>query len=183
MVNVVFVLAPGVHLLDVAGPAQVFSTVGSVGGDEAWNLRYVAETTSVDSHQGLALKAETDWPALVPADLVVVPGWWIGDHARVRQPFRSPMLERIAAHHDAGGEVISVCAGAFALAEAGLLDDRRATTHHDVQEQLAALHPRVRVVRDVLYVSDDRVHTSAGIASGTDLALHRVSERLGPHVA
>jgi transcriptional regulator GlxA family with amidase domain len=78
---------------------------------------------------------------------------------------------------------MSVCAGALALAATGLLDDRRATTHHELQDELARRHPRVQVVRDVLFVSQDRVHTSAGIASGIDLALHLVTRRHGPAVA
>jgi transcriptional regulator GlxA family with amidase domain len=76
-----------------------------------------------------------------------------------------------------------VCAGAFALAEAGLLDGRRCTTHHELQDALARRHPRAGVVRDVIHVVDGRVATSAGIASGIDLALHLVATRHGPAAA
>ena len=82
-----------------------------------------------------------------------------------------------------GGTVASVCAGADALGRAGLLDGRRCTTHHDLQDELAARHPRATVVRDVLFTTDDRVVTSAGIASGIDLALHLVALRHGPALA
>ena len=77
----------------------------------------------------------------------------------------------------------SVCAGADALGQAGLLDGRRCTTHHDLQEDLARRYPRACVIRDVLYVLDDRVVTSAGIASGIDLALHLVAYRARPGTA
>ena len=77
----------------------------------------------------------------------------------------------------------SVCAGAEAIGAAGLLDGRRCTTHHDVQDELAARYPRATVVRDVLFTVDDRVVTSAGIASGIDLALHLVATRHGPAAA
>ena len=73
--------------------------------------------------------------------------------------------------------------GAFALAEAGLLDGRRATTHHEVQDELARRFPAVKVVPDVLYVVDDRVATSAGVASGIDLALHVIAVDHGPALA
>jgi transcriptional regulator GlxA family with amidase domain len=76
-----------------------------------------------------------------------------------------------------------VCAGADALGRAGLLDGRRCTTHHDVQEELARRYPKATVVRDVLYVMDNRVATSAGIASGIDLALHLIATRHGPGAA
>ncbi len=82
-----------------------------------------------------------------------------------------------------GGTVASVCAGADALGRAGLLDGRRCTTHHDIQDELARRYPRATVVRDVLYVIDGRVATSAGIASGIDLALHLIAVRDGPAVA
>ena len=76
-----------------------------------------------------------------------------------------------------------MCAGADALGRAGLLDGRRCTTHHDLQEELALRYPRAEVVRDVLYVVDGRVVTSAGIASGIDLALHLVAVRHGAAAA
>lgn len=77
----------------------------------------------------------------------------------------------------------SVCAGAEALGRAGLLDGRRCTTHHDVQDELALRHPGAVVVRDVLFTADDRVITSAGIASGIDLALYLVATDHGPAAA
>lgn len=179
--RVVFVLAPGVQLLDLAGPAQVFDTVGEVT-DATWPLDYVAETVRVESSQGLAVSARTDWPETSADDLVVVPGWRVGD-GRSAPRLTTGTLERIARHHRQGGTVMSVCAGAFALAAAGLLDGHRATTHHELQDELARRHPLVHVVHDVLFVEDGRLLTSAGIASGIDLALHVVAERLGPRIA
>lgn len=167
-----FVLAPQVHLLDLAGPAQVFSTA------DGYELSYYAEASPVPSWQGIALQASTRWPELSAADLVVVPGWRTGFGA-----VSAATLARIAAHHAAGGTVASVCAGADALGRAGLLDGRRCTTHHDLQDDLARDFPAATVIRDVLYVCDDRVVTSAGIASGIDLALHVVALRHGPAAA
>ena len=179
--TVLFVLTPELHLLDLAGPAQVFSAAGDHGG--SYRLAYVADTPRVRSHQGVELSAGTRWPELTARDYVVVPGWRVGPGGRAQRAL-SPALRRgVVAHARAGGHVVSVCAGAFALAEAGLLDRRRATTHHDVQDELARAYPRVEVVRDVLHVSDGRVHTSAGVASGIDLALHLLALDHGPAVA
>jgi transcriptional regulator GlxA family with amidase domain len=175
--RVVFVLMPHLHLLDLAGPAQAFSTAADFGHEYA--LSYVASTPSVPSHQGVALVAGTEWPALDPEDLIIIPGWRSTSTARPGPD----LLEPIAAHHAAGGTVASICVGAFALARAGLLDGRRCTTHHEVQDRLAAQYPRASVVRDVLYVEDDRIITSAGIASGIDLALHLIAVRHGPAAA
>ncbi|MFP1627501.1 GlxA family transcriptional regulator [Streptomyces sp. 5K101] len=180
MTHVVFVLVPGVHLLDLAGPAQVFGTAADFG--HPYRLSYVAEQEQVPSAQGLPLAARTSWPELGPDDLVVVPGWRAPTLRGGPLP-GTALLERLRAHHAAGGSVASVCAGAEALGLAGLLDGRRCTTHHGLQDELAARHPRAVVVRDVLFTTDDRVVTSAGIASGIDLALHLLAGRHGPALA
>ncbi|AGL19901.1 GlxA family transcriptional regulator [Actinoplanes sp. N902-109] len=180
MSRVVFVLVPGLHLLDLAGAAQVFSTAADFGHD--YGLSYVGERSEIPSHQGVPLRAETEWPELDRNDLIVVPGWR-APHLAGTGHLETRTLHRIAAHHTAGGTVASVCAGADALGRAGLLDGRRCTTHHDLQEVLARRYPRAEVVRDVLYVSHDRVVTSAGIASGIDLALHLLAVRHGAAVA
>ena len=180
MNQVVFVLVPGLHLLDLAGAAQVFSTAADHG--HPYRLVYLAERSEVPTHQGIVLRAGQDWPGLGPDDLVVVPGWRSAELAGSGH-LTAGTLGRLTAHHAAGGTVASVCAGADALGRAGLLDGRRCTTHHDVQDELARRYPAATVVRDVLYVSDDRVVTSAGIASGIDLALHLIAVRHGPAVA
>jgi transcriptional regulator GlxA family with amidase domain len=178
--KVVFLLVPGLHLLDLAGPAQAFRTAADLGC--GYELGYVAEQEDVRTAQGLTVRAATDWPALTADDLIIVPGW------------RSPMiagtgalsdatLRRLTAHHAGGGTVVSICAGADALGRAGLLDGRQCTTHHDIQDELAVRYPRATVIRDVLYVVDGRIATSAGIASGIDLALHLIAVRDGPVVA
>ncbi|MFC3500942.1 GlxA family transcriptional regulator [Micromonospora krabiensis] len=180
MARVVFLLVPQLHLLDLAGPAQVFSAAADLGLD--YRLHYVAEREQVPSVQGVPLVAATEWPEVTPDDLIVVPGWRPRAHGP-GGPVGADDLRRLAAHHAAGGTVASVCAGAYALGAAGLLDGRRCTTHHDVQDDLARRHPAARVVRDVLYVVDDRVVSSAGIASGIDVALHLVATRHGPATA
>jgi transcriptional regulator GlxA family with amidase domain len=178
--RVVFVLIPHLHLLDLAGPAQVFSTADQLHPD--YRLSYVAEAEEVVTAQGLPLRADVHLPAVTSSDLIVVPGWrapTLGSGGRLGPA----MLDWLRAHHAGGGTVASVCAGADVLGQAGLLDGRRCTTHHDLQDELARRYPRAGVVRDILYAVDDRVATSAGIASGIDLALHLVAVRHGPSVA
>lgn len=198
MTRVVFLLVPGLHLLDLAGPAQVFGMAADAG--LPYRLAYVADQpappdpqetpppspgalATVPTAQGVPLQAPTAWPGLTAGDIVLVPGWRWGAGEPHAPPVSDGAARRLAAHHAAGGAVASVCAGAFALAHAGLLDGRRCTTHHELQDALARRHPRAAVVRDVLYVTDGRVITSAGIASGIDLALHLVASRHGPGAA
>ncbi len=178
--RVVFLLVPGVHLLDLAGPAQVFFTAGSFG--HAYAIDYVAEQPRIRTAQGLCVETATVWPALTPDDLIVVPGWSCERLAH-SPSVAEATLDVLRRHHDRGGSVASVCAGAEVLGRAGLLDGRRCTTHHDVQDELAHRYPAAVVVRDVLYTGDGRVVTSAGIASGIDLALHLLARRHGPALA
>lgn len=180
MTRVVFLLVPKVHLLDLAGPAQVFGTAASHG--HGYQLHYVAEREEVPTAQGLPVRAAVQWPQLTPADLVVVPGWRSPAGRRTAW-LTAASLRRLVDHHEAGGTVASVCAGSYALGQAGLLDGRRCTTHHDLQEDLAQQYPKADVVRDVLYVVDGRVVTSAGIASGIDMALSLLATRHGAAAA
>jgi transcriptional regulator GlxA family with amidase domain len=178
--KVVFLLVPGLHLLDLAGPAQAFSAAADAG--YGYELHFVAEQPEVRTAQGVAVRAGTRWPPLQPDDLIVVPGWRAPRLAGTG-PLGPGSIRKLSGHHVRGGTVVSVCAGADALGRAGLLAGRRCTTHHDVQEELARRYPKATVVRDVLYVVDDRVATSAGIASGIDLALHLIATRHGPGAA
>lgn len=175
MPRVAFVLVPQLHLLDLAGPAQAFWTAADLG--YGYELTYVSESATVPTAQGVPVTAETSWPSLTAEDLVVVPGWRAA--SRPQPAVGREHLRRIADHHASGGTVASVCAGAFALGSAGLLDGRRCTTHHDLQDTLARRYPRATVLKDVLYTTDERVVTSAGIASGIDLALHLIAVRDG----
>src|SRR5271170_2601308 len=143
MTRVVFLLVPQLHLLDLAGPAQVFST--AAGHGRGYELHYVAEQEDVPTAQGVGMRAQTHWPELGPDDLILVPGW--RSCALARPPLGAASLRRLAEHHASGGTVASVCAGADALGRAGLLDGRRCTTHHDIQDELARRYPRASVVR------------------------------------
>ena len=93
------------------------------------------------------------------------------------------MLDALRAAHGRGARVVSLCAGAFVLAGAGLLDGRRATTHWMFADLLAREHPDIDVDRSVLYVEDDGIFTAAGTAAGIDLCLHLVRLDLGVEAA
>ncbi|MFD8707331.1 helix-turn-helix domain-containing protein [Kitasatospora sp. NPDC059648] len=116
---------------------------------------------------GVPLLVEDGLEALERADTVVVPGW---------QPPGSPapaaVLDALRTAHARGARIVSICTGAFVLAQAGLLDGRRATTHWARTAQLATQHPALEVDQDVLYVDHGDVATSAGSGAGIDLCLH-----------
>ncbi|HEY4023749.1 MAG TPA: DJ-1/PfpI family protein, partial [Pseudonocardiaceae bacterium] len=155
MTRVVFLLVQGLHLLDLAGPAQVFAGAADLGYD--YRISYVGEHATIRTAQGLTVNAEPSLPTLTDADLIVVPGWRAQPGLGDTGPLTPETLAWLRAHHAAGGTVSSVCAGTDALGRAGLLDGRRCTTHHDLQDELARRYPKANVVRDVLYVVDGRV--------------------------
>ncbi|EME96900.1 transcriptional activator FtrA, partial [Streptomyces mobaraensis NBRC 13819 = DSM 40847] len=107
--------------------------------------------------------------ALDRADTVVVPGW-----LPLAEPPSDAVVRAIRRAHERGARVVSICSGAFALAYAGLLDGRSATTHWAQAEEFAARFPAVRLERDVLYVDHGDIATSAGSGAGIDLCLHLV---------
>ena len=139
MTSVVFLLVPGLHLLDLAGPAQAFSTAADFGC--GYQLHYVGEQENVRTAQGVTVRAATDWPSLTTHDLVIVPGWRSPKIAGTGV-LSAATLGRLSGHHADGGTVVSICAGADALGRAGLLDGRRCTTHHLIQDELAGRSER-----------------------------------------
>ncbi|MEU6302508.1 helix-turn-helix domain-containing protein [Streptomyces chartreusis] len=124
------------------------------------------------------LEADQGLDRLRHADTVIVPGWVDVD---VDPP--ADLVDAVRAAHEAGARVASLCTGAFVLAAAGLLDDRRATTHWAHTDVLAERFPRVAVDPDVLYVDNGSVLTSAGKAAAMDLCLHLVRLDHGSSVA
>ena len=184
---VVFVGYDGVQGLDLTGPVDVFAGarrwVEQTGLPEDRGYR-----TMVVSADGLPFRT-TAGMTLVPdaalpepgtaIDTVVIPGSDTAVELSCDEAIAA-WLRRIA---PSARRVTSVCAGAFLLAEAGLLDGRRATTHCSVCELLGRRFPAVDVQPDPIYVRDGNVYTSAGVTAGMDLALALVAEDLGRRAA
>ena len=172
-----FLLFDGVKALDYVGPAEVF--VEANQATKAYEVVLLspsgaAVTTSVG---GVAVSASAaDAP---PLDTLIVPG-----SERAPSVFvTDELLTAAATLADRAGRVVSICSGAFVLAELGLLDGRSATTHWKFADDLARRFPRVDVQPDRIFVRDRYVATSAGVAAGIDLALALVEDDLGAAAA
>ncbi len=175
--RVVALALPGVVLLDLAAPTHLFGHCGS----PHYGFRLAGLVAGpVRSSAGFDVVASAGVEALDGADTVVVPG--IDDPAADPAAL-SRAAAAVAAAHRRGARVMSICTGAFVLAEAGLLDGRRATTHWHSVAELARRYPRVRVEPDVLYVDEGDVLTSAGVAAGLDLCLHVIRSDHGAALA
>src|SRR6201991_2194966 len=161
--------------LDLAIPAQVFGTYEatpyafSVCGAAAGPVRTSA---------GFEVLAQAGPEALAAADTVLVPGF----EPPLRVP-EKPVLAALRAAHARGARMVSIFPGAFALAAAGVLDGRRATTHWIYVDLLQARYPAIDVDPSPLYVDEVDVLTSAGCAAGLDLCLHIVRSDHGARIA
>lgn len=171
-----FLLYPGFQLLDLAGPVSAFEHANEVQpGAYAWHL-WGLEAGRVASSSGLAFDvAALDELAPGPDDTLLVVGG-NGVLAAIEQPRFVAGVQAAAA---ASGRVASICSGAFALAAAGLLAGRRATTHWRRSQDFARRFPGVRLEADRIYVQDGRFWTAAGISAGIDLALALIAADRG----
>lgn len=179
--RIIFLILNGVHLLDLAGPVQVFDTAASFGAP--YSLHFCSGNTQVQSAQGLCLAQLEPLPIVRSSDLVIVAGVKTALEEQDGSLLDLDTRRWLIAAHAIGVHIASVCAGAAALGEADLLDGRRCTTHWSLIEVLQQRHPAACLLEAVLYVHDRGVTTSAGIASGIDMALSMVEQHHGPRLA
>ena len=147
---------------------------------EGW---YRFAVASVDQGElratgGVRIVVDGGYELLQEADTIVIPGW-----RDVSSPVPEALCDALREAHQRGCRIISICSGVFVLAAAGLLDDRKATTHWRYVSELQRRFPAINVVEDVLYVGHHDVLTSAGSAAGIDLCLHVVRTDFGLEVA
>ncbi|GHF35513.1 GlxA family transcriptional regulator [Streptomyces morookaense] len=170
---------PGIRAFDVSVITEVWGADRTDRGVPAFELRRVAVGPEpVPMRGGLALAPDRTLAWLPRAELILVPG--LDDHVT---PAPEPLLAALRRAHARGTTIAALCGGAFTLAQAGLLDDRRALTHWALADELRARHPRVRVEPNALFVEDGNLWTSAGTAAGIDLCLHLVRAMHGAEVA
>lgn len=183
MRDLYFVLLPNVLLLDFAGPWHAFQVANIP--TPYFRLHAVAPEASVNIGHGLGLTltgVEALPEVLPPGAVVVIPGGHAYE-AVLKTPAGQAVLDWLARVFTPEHCMVTVCSGALVAARAGLLADRRCTTHHVLTERLARLEPRARVVEDRIFVHDGNVCTSAGFTAGLDLALYLIGEWCGQPVA
>ncbi|GII53586.1 transcriptional regulator [Planotetraspora thailandica] len=180
--RVVIVLFDNFQLLDLAGPADVFSAAGLLDPNADYRVEVTAvRPEAVRSLSGVTVTAEAPLRSVKgPIDTLLVVGGLPGHMVVAETAALVPEIRRLAGESDRLG---SICSGTLLLAEAGLLEGRRATTHWAVGDLLSRAHPNVQVDADRIYVRDGNVWTSAGVTSGIDLALALVAHDHGHDLA
>lgn len=181
--DIAVLLYEGFDELDAIGPFEVFRYAEDDGADFSTELVALDGPGTVTASHGLRVEAEGDLPEPGEVDLLVVPGGGWNDHseAGARAEYDSGAIpEAVAAHHDAGATVASVCTGGMLLSKAGVFDGRPAVTHASALDDLRDTDAEVREER---VVDDGDVLSAGGITSGLDLALHVVEREAGAEIA
>lgn len=178
MQRIAMLTFPGVRAFDVSVITEVWGVDRTAAGGPAFELRRCApDNTPVAMSGGFTLTPDRTLSWLDRADLVVVPG--LHDHDRAPEH----VLDALRRAHRRGTTIAALCGGAFTLAQTGLLDGRRAVTHWDLVDRLAAEHPQIKVEPGALYLHDDNLWTSAGTVAGIDLCLQLVRTTHGAEAA
>lgn len=178
---------PQVTALDLVGPMEVFSTANDlIGADADAAIRRPYELVVLGlgkrafvAESGVAFTPQATLAASPALDTLVVPGG-----RGLREPARLRSIAHwLQQHHRPIRRIASVCTGIYALAEAGFLDGRSATTHWRHAPTVAARYPAIGMDADAIFVKRERFYTSAGVTAGIDLALALVEEDHGPRLA
>lgn len=174
--RVIFFIFDSVHLLDLAGAVTVFYESGCCG--KKYDLHYVSPYANPQTSSGLGFTNVEPLNSITvnKNDIVIVAGMEIEKWNRADDHLWILWLQVAAA---TGATVCSICTAAFALAAAGLLDDQNCTTHWAWTTVLQERYPRIKVVENKLFIKSGRIFTSAGIATGIDMALYLVEEQHG----
>lgn len=180
--TIVMVALPGVQLLDVSGPLDVFAEANAQAGHEAYRL-IVAASKPGPIHSSSGVRLMPDWVIDRDVDEAIDTLLVAGRPNAVEVPADRRVVDWLRRRAAKARRFGSVCSGAFVLAAAGLLDGRRVTTHWAVAEQLAKQFPEVIVDKDAIQISDGPLRTAAGVTAGLDLALALVEEDLGREIA
>ena len=158
---------------------EVFGTDRSDRGIPVWDFALCLDSPGpVRTRSGFTLDSPYGLDRLAAADLVIVPNW-----PHLEEPPAADLVDALHAAADRGAWLLGFCSGPFALAHAGLLAGRRATTHWFYADRFRALFPDVSLDPDVLYVAETAVMTSAGTSAAVDLSLQVLREVDGPDIA
>lgn len=174
---------PDAQSLDVTGPLEVFDIANQELPPETvgYEIELIAkETGPIRMSSGIRISADKSLDQLTRHAHTLMVAGGVGTRQMV---FDKDVIDWLSAEAEKVERIASVCSGTFILAQAGLLDGKKATTHWQVSEMLDQLYPAVTVIPDSIYHRDGKVYTSAGITAGMDLALALVEEDFGHEVA
>ena len=179
-----FIGFPGLVSVDLAGPAEVFSTakIEQADGKRVCGYEIVTIAASIKpfaADNGLVFKPNATFRNAPPLDTIVIPGGGSLRDPQISGPVSAFVRQRAAQTR----RIVSICTGLYGLAATGLLGGRRVTTHWRFTRDIATRYPNLRVDHNTLFIKDGPFYTSAGATAGIDLALSLVEEDYGARVS
>lgn len=169
----------GINPFHLSVPCTIFRPDASNSKMPDFKLKVcAADPSPLQTNAGFSIYATHSFSGLKDADTIIVPSW--------RDTSELPpkaLIDALRKAHQRGAKIVSFCLGAFVLAAAGLLDDRRATTHWKWADELAQRYPHINVEPGVLYVDEGDIVTAAGCAAAIDCCLHLLRVQYGAEIA
>ena len=180
--NVGILLFNEVEVLDFAGPFEVFSIASySNYQQKPFTVKTVAQTTDlISARNGLKVQPDFDFNNSPHFDMLIVPGGYGAEEVEIHNEILINWIKTRAGECDI---LASVCTGSFLLAEAGLLDGKRATTHWMDIDRLESEYKEIKVQRGVKYVDENNIITSGGISAGIDMSFYLLNKLVGKEIA
>ncbi|MBL0355900.1 MAG: DJ-1/PfpI family protein [Chitinophagaceae bacterium] len=175
--KIVFLILPHMHLLDLAGPDQVFHEAIDLGADLTIEYCSVEKSVSTSSHLSIARLKMFNKVKINKGDYVFVPGAEVNFLTAKSFPFEKELGKWVKDAYYKGAFICSICTGAFFLARIGILNQKKCTTHWKRTAELKERYPAINLAEDILFTEDEGVFTSAGVTAGIDMALY-IIERL-----
>lgn len=179
-------IPPEVHLLDINGPAHIFYEAKEFGAPLELHFVSLNNETEIASSAGLCFNQleHFDQFELTENDILFIPGmeYRLLSDVHFRESI-SPFLKWVNTQNKNGADICSVCTGSFLLAETGILDRNRCTTHWKYYEEFSEKFPSVELERNRLFVTSKNIHSSAGVSSGIDLSLYIIEKYFGTKMA
>lgn len=169
----------GVSLFQLSIPAVVFGAIDQPVNFPSYEVHYCAlKTGLINTDQNIKIEVFDPLETILESDIVIIPAWYSSE---VRTP--KEIISILIQAHRNGTIIVGLCLGAFVLGDAGLLDNREATTHWIARELFTKRFPKAKFRPDVLYIMDDNIVTSAGTVAAIDCCLHMVRHKHGADVA
>ncbi len=174
--QIIFLILPHVHLLDLAGPDQVMLEAIDYGANIS--IKYCSVTSTVGTSNQLPLGKLNHYKTVKPksGDYIIIPGSQTNYLLSSEFKNETDFFEWLKKLHSQKINICSICTGAYVLGAAGLLDHRKCTTHWKHTDRLRMLYPKAIVADNILFTEQGFIYTSAGVTAGIDLAMHIVSK-------
>ncbi|MCC7298134.1 MAG: DJ-1/PfpI family protein [Bacteroidia bacterium] len=176
-----FLILPQIHILDLAGPDQAIHEAIDYKAD--FEIEYCGLNETVITSSGLPFGTVKHFSEtkLSKGDYLMIPGAAYSYLTSSEFLQRKGLFEWIRELHQNGTNICSICMGAFVMAESGLLNNKKCTTHFKKTRELQERYPKIKVQENILYTDEDNLYTSAGIAAGIDLTLHIIEKLKGSY--